>query len=422
MFKDHFKEILFVSGDVPTSEELDLFKESWERVDLVVRARWFVLGILAAYGMIPYIFFQHSSADIAPINSLHCIVPVIAWSFVAIYNAFFHFFSRRFANIRPLNQIQLLLDLFFVTVVVHFSGGGVSWFWTMYMVLTLEAAMIMENGSDTYAIALGGALAYGGLLMFEHNSWILPVQMPFENNHLQRTISYEIIKWAWVSATNLCVACIGVSMMKTVRSRETQLRQLVIKDFLTSLYNRRYFFYRLNSEVQRAKRYKRTLSLLILDVDDFKKFNDRYGHLAGDEVLRATSHTILTNIRRRQGKESYEVDIACRYGGEEMAVILPETNFVQGASAAERLRGLIETRCRVAVAEALRKDHEKIFETIPEVTVSIGVASYPEHANEPEDLIKAADKAMFEAKNAGKNQVCVATNYPASLPVGEQYA
>jgi diguanylate cyclase (GGDEF)-like protein len=413
-FKDYMKGLLYVSRDVPTAVELEMLKEGRERVGLVIRARWIVLGILATYGIIPYIYFQHSSADISEITSLHCVIPIIAWCVVAVYNSFFHFSYKKFANIRPLNQIQLLLDLFFVTVVVHFSGGAVSWFWAMYMVLTLEASLIMEKGSDTFAIALGGILAYGGLLMFEYYGLIRSVKMPFENNLLQQTLSYEIIKWAWVSSTNLCLAFIGVFMMKTVRDREEHLRQLVIKDSLTSLYNRRYFFYRLTSEIQRAKRYKRNLSLLILDVDDFKKYNDRYGHLEGDVVLRAISDTILSGIRRSDGKPSYDVDIACRYGGEELAVILPETDSAQGAVTAERLRGLIEKECDLAVARKAVIGSDEARGEVPGLTVSIGVASYPAHATDTEGLISSADKAMFIAKGTGKNRVVVSDSHAAS--------
>ena len=111
---------------------------------------------------------------------------------------------------------------------------------------------------------------------------ILPsVIMPFENNLLQQTYSYVMLKWAWVTITNFCVAFVAAFMMETVRRREVRLRELVVRDSLTGLYNRGYFTYRFNSEIQRAKRYGRTLSLLILDVDDFKKYNDEFGHLAG---------------------------------------------------------------------------------------------------------------------------------------------
>jgi len=312
-----------VSGEVPTTEELEMIKEARERVGMVIRARWVLLGILAVYGLAAFLFLQHSSADISRITVLHRIVPIVAFLAVAAYNAWYQYSYEWFVKIRYLNAIQLLFDLMFVTVVVHFSGGALSWFWTMYMVLTLEAALIMENRMDTYAIAGMGSIAFGGLLTFEFYGLITPVPMPFENNALQQTFSYEMIKWAWVSITNFCVAFVGVFMMDTVRRREIQLRELVVKDSLTALYNRRYFFYRLNSEIQRSKRYGRTLSLLILDVDNFKKYNDRYGHPAGDKLLLGLAGRISGNIRRSDVKPSYEVDISCRYGGVKLPGCVP---------------------------------------------------------------------------------------------------
>lgn len=405
---EQLKKLTYFSGEAPTAQELEMLKEARERVGLVIRARWVLLGIMTGYGVFAAIFFQHSSADIAVLTPAHRIVPIAAFFFVAAYNAWYHYSYRWFSQIRGLNQVQLLFDLAFVTVVVHFSGGAVSWFWTIYLVITLEAALIMEKASDTYAIALAGSLAYGGLLTFEFYGLVAPVPMPFENNALQRVFSYEMLKWAWVSITNLCCAFVGVFMMETVRRREAYLRELVIRDALTVLYNRRYFFYRLNSEIQRAKRYGRTLSLLILDVDDFKRFNDRHGHLAGDALLRAMSELIAANIRRSDEKPSYEVDIACRYGGEEFAVILPEAAAVGGAAAAERLRTSIETKGATAVAERLRSQIEKTTWDGMRATVSIGVASYPEHGADVDGLIKAADDALYAAKRRGKNQVVVA--------------
>ncbi|MCL5966647.1 MAG: GGDEF domain-containing protein, partial [Deltaproteobacteria bacterium] len=183
--------------------------------------------------------------------------------------------------------------------------------------------------------------------------------------------------------------------------------------------NRRYFFHRLNSEIQRARRYGRTFSLLILDVDDFKKFNDRHGHLAGDALLCALAEVIISNIRRSDEKPSYEVDIACRYGGEEFAVILPEAAAVGGAAAAERLRVSIEARGATTVAERLRSEIEKTSRDGMKATVSIGVASYPEHGVDPDGLIKAADDALYVAKREGKNRVVVAGAMKAVVSVGE---
>ena len=419
MSRDRMKKLSHMAIDVPTTEELELLKVARERTGLVIHARWVLLVILAAYGIVPYIFFQDISADLTMITVRHCVFPVIAWSFVATYNAWLHYSYKRFKRIRSLNQIQLLLDLVFVSVVVHSSGGAVSWFWTMYLVLTLEAALIMEKDSDTYAIAMGGMIAYGGLLLVEHYGLIPPVAMPFENNALQHTFAYEIIKWGWVSITNLCVAFTGVFMMGTIRAREERLRDLVVRDNLTSLYNHRYFHYRLNSEIQRAKRYHRPLSLLILDVDDFRRINDRHGHLAGDEVLRGVAESILGSIRRIDGKRGYEVDIGCRYGGEEFAVILPEVTAQQALATAERLRASIEDiRFDIRVDRTREKTHDPKGEP-PKVTVSIGVASYPEYAGDPAELMRAADEAMYAAKRMGKNRVVMAGDL-FSLPLPAQ--
>lgn len=410
---DQWKKLNIVASEVPTTEELELLKEARARVELVIRARWIILAILALYGLLVFIFFQHSSADVSKVTPLHRAVAVVAFFAAVAYNAWYHYSYAWFVGIRSLNAIQLLFDLLFITVVVHFSGGAVSWFWTMYMVLTLESSMIMEKRSDTYAIAMAGSLAYGGLLTFEYYRLIAPVAMPFENNALQRVYSYEMIKWAWVSITNFCVAFVGVYMMDTIRRREAQLRDLAVRDTLTTLYNRRYFFYRLNSEIQRSRRYGRTLSLIILDVDNFKRFNDRYGHPAGDKLLRGLAETMVGNIRRSDAKPSYEMDIACRYGGEEFAVILPEAASVQGAATAERIRATVETKGAVVVAERIRQQVEKSeFEGVIGVTISLGVSSYPEHGTDAEALIKAADDALYVAKRAGKNRVIVAGTSP----------
>jgi diguanylate cyclase (GGDEF)-like protein len=133
-------------------------------------------------------------------------------------------------------------------------------------------------------------------------------------------------------------------MMETVRQREALLKEMVVRDGLTTLYNRRYFFYRFNSEIERARRYGRTLSLLILDVDDFKKFNDEHGHLVGDELLRSLAETIGKNIRRSEKDNSYELDIPCRYGGEEFAIILPEAASKGGQATAQQIRASIEAQ------------------------------------------------------------------------------
>jgi len=186
-------------------------------------------------------------------------------------------------------------------------------------------------------------------------------------------------------------------------------------DNLTTLYNRAYFFYRLTSEINRAKRYNRPLSVLIMDVDDFKRFNDLYGHLVGDQLLRILSDTIRASIRYSAGKPSYELDIPCRYGGDEFAIILPETASAQATIVAERLRQEINLRCghgMMAEIQAATGSHPL---EAPDVTVSVGVASFPEHASLTEALVKAADDAMYVSKRSEKDAVVVSgAGHPAS--------
>lgn len=175
----------------------------------------------------------------------------------------------------------------------------------------------------------------------------------------------------------------------------TKLEHLSVTDRLTGLYNHGYLHQRLDEEVRRAVRFGRNLSVIILDIDDFKQFNDRYGHPRGDVVLRAVGTIIRDNLR--------EIDIAARYGGEEFVAILPETDTAGAAAVAERIRAGME-RWSWSPKES---------DTPVRVTISLGVATYPTHAVTPAELIEAADQAMYAAKRTGKNRVVIFPGTPA---------
>lgn len=168
-------------------------------------------------------------------------------------------------------------------------------------------------------------------------------------------------------------------------------KMLANVDGLTKLYNHRYFQDFLREELERHIRYKRSLSIVISDIDYFKKFNDTYGHQVGDFVLKEVAKIFKANIRRK-------IDIAARYGGEEFVLVLPETNGSGALKLAERIRTLIQ-------------DKEFFFEPLGKsfhVNVSLGVATYPLHAATPAELIKKADDALYEAKESGRNRTCLA--------------
>jgi two-component system cell cycle response regulator len=175
-------------------------------------------------------------------------------------------------------------------------------------------------------------------------------------------------------------------MAERLMEHKTRLEELSSRDGLTGLYNRREFEARLREEIQRARRYGKPLSVMLLDIDHFKNVNDRYGHQAGDETLIAVADLIRLSAR--------PMDAVCRYGGEELAVILPETEAGGAAIVAERIRA--------SVAESLT--------TTPQgdeiqVTVSIGFAVFPQDGDAGPSLVKAADEALYAAKQEGRNLV-----------------
>lgn len=168
---------------------------------------------------------------------------------------------------------------------------------------------------------------------------------------------------------------------------QVALQELAVRDSLTGLYNRRYLDETLEREVSRARREGNPLSLVMLDIDHFKRVNDTYGHQVGDEALRMLATTLLADIRAE--------DVACRYGGEEFLILLPNMPLETATSRAEAWRK--------AVAElAVGLGNFNIT-----FTVSLGVAAYPEHGKTPDDLTRCADQALYRAKNEGRNRIAV---------------
>lgn len=183
---------------------------------------------------------------------------------------------------------------------------------------------------------------------------------------------------------------------EALRQSESRYMELSIKDDLTGLYNQRHFYHLLHAEIERTERYERPLSLMLIDIDDFKRFNDTYGHMEGDRVLERIGATIQRCIRR--------TDWAFRYGGEEFTVCMPETSGDHAGVLAERIR--MEFR-----AERFRprpgKEESK--------TVSIGIAQY-RPGEELRDFIARTDRNMYEAKRQGKDRVHIELQQTGASP------
>jgi diguanylate cyclase (GGDEF)-like protein len=173
-----------------------------------------------------------------------------------------------------------------------------------------------------------------------------------------------------------------------------QMADLAITDDLTKLFNFRYLDQIIDREISRCQRYGSIMSLIFFDMDYFKHVNDTHGHLMGSRVLIEVAQILLRNLRN--------VDIVARYGGDEFVVVLPETSVKTAFRIAGRLHRALQEH------EFLNEEGLKV-----RLTASFGISGYPEHATTKKDLVRLADQAMYQAKNSGRNRICV-----AGVPVG----
>jgi diguanylate cyclase (GGDEF)-like protein len=167
-----------------------------------------------------------------------------------------------------------------------------------------------------------------------------------------------------------------------------RVKQLAYLDGLTGIFNRRFFELRIMEELERARRYGTGMAVVMADIDQFKRLNDEFGHLLGDEVLRQVSSLFHQQLRK--------IDVVCRYGGEEFAILLTQITTPQAVAIAEKLRRMVESFQ---------------FPGVPRtITISAGVAAFPTHGKTRDEMVRAADSGLYAAKQAGRNRICLARN------------
>lgn len=185
------------------------------------------------------------------------------------------------------------------------------------------------------------------------------------------------------------------------QERATEFQLMSITDSLTSMPNRRYLEERLAEELNRSKRYDYAMSFLMIDIDDFKAYNDNNGHQAGDLALQITAHCLKSALR--------SADVASRYGGEEFCILLPQTAMAEAGTIADRIRNRVNTT---------HYPHGK-SQPLGHVTISIGVSTFSTIVNTPETIIAAADRALYQAKSLGKDRVEFYVDDPGSQQQGK---
>lgn len=269
----------------------------------------------------------------------------------------------------------------FANLVIYFSfPHGVLFYWTLFVVPLVIAAIAY----DVPGVGVVGLSSIGALFWWVYRSVTSP------EFHAALSVRGAVIEiTVGVSIFLMVGAILGVLSRKQKKQRAI-LEKLSVHDRLTGLYNYSYFLDRIEEERKRAERYENALSFVVFDIDHFKQFNDTFGHEKGNLVLKKVAQTITKNVRA--------TDIVARYGGEEFVVLLPQTGKEEAVLVAERVRQSVEKL-------GFEGDREQ---PIVKRTISGGVATYPSDSKDSSGLIVKADEALYEAKESGRNKICIA--------------
>jgi diguanylate cyclase (GGDEF)-like protein len=274
--------------------------------------------------------------------------------------------------------LQGVLALGFAAALVILTGGLESPF-TFTFPLIVGAGALLVAPRTALGLALLATVAYVG-------SGLVITPNPATGSLVQLAVNLTGV---------YLLAYIGASVGREQRRARDAAIRLSTVDSLTGLYNRTFFFTALDREIARGDRSGRAFCLLMLDLDDLKAVNDRFGHVAGDQVLRGVADVVRGGVRK--------IDVAARYGGDEFVALLPETDPTGGWVLAEKIR--------LTVAE------QGLPGIDPGPTVSVGVVSYPADGRSADALLVSADRAMYASKRAGKNRVARAQAEPMVLAI-----
>ncbi len=279
--------------------------------------------------------------------------------------------------------IVIIITFILVTLLIKNTPGGIKIFWHLHVVPLIIAALVYD---------IPGGVIMGFLSSISIMFWLYyPIYRLRDLPILfERVLKMGLYNWEKeIGLGTILFLGVGIILARISQRNKQQrsmLEELSVRDRLTGLFNYSYFIDQLEKEKIRADRYNSKLSIIIVDLDHFKKLNDTYGHETGNMVLKSVAKTFSSLIRN--------IDISARYGGEEFVFILPNTGEEQSVAIAERIRRNIEQ------ADFVDLDPDDI-----KLTISCGVASYPDYAADTSQLIYRADEAMYKAKNSGRNNV-----------------
>jgi diguanylate cyclase (GGDEF)-like protein len=370
--------------------------------------RWWLVGVLALYSVVAGALYT-SIVPVAELLQLMAI-PALALGIVVLYNIFLQSTYRRLGNIALFNNAQLALDALVVTTLVYYSGGAVSWFWSMYSLLILEAAFIMPKRSHVWLMTLWCALLLGVVEFAEAAGVVAHQQVPFATIS-QSVGAFVAVRYLWQILVLSGTAWVSTHAIQAILPAGGRTCESLL-DSATGLYARGYFQRAMTAEIGRARRDGRQVFCILLDIDHFAEFNRRFGIDTGDRLLAELAVAISLGVARA-GDVLMTTNVAARWGGEEFAVLLAEDetvpNGIPTCDSAERL------------AEELRSVIGSVRVADAGVTVSVGLAAFPDDGSSPDDVLTAADEALVRAVEGGGNCVVVAVQAPEDED-SEQFA
>ncbi len=384
--------------DQPSRYDIEALQANVRRVGLVVRIRWALLGVLVLYSVLAG-FAYSARIPFAELVEL-MVIPAATLGFVVIYNSYYSINYRRLANIAVWNNLQLALDALVVTVLVYFSGGVNSWFWSMYALFILEATFILPRSRDAWFHALFSCALLSILVWAEYLSILPHQQIPFAPAAYHLDATFVAVRWGWQMAVLMGTAAVGTLIVGEFRSELASRQMQTMVDTATNLFSRSYFIRTAVPEVRRAQRDHRAVHVLLIDIDRFGEFNERFGFDAGDSMISALAHTITETVALA-GDLAMSTNLVARFGGEEFVVLLAEDERTQAVPTIENALGLAEQVRMACVGVAVDGAG---------VTVSIGVSSMPEDGMSVQELLDSADAALVCAYEEGGNRVVAAAD------------
>ncbi|MDR1412392.1 MAG: GGDEF domain-containing protein [Actinomycetes bacterium] len=381
-----------------TREDVNALRDNQQRVALIISARWLIIVLFIVFSVIGSGVFLTEMPLAQLLNSM--IVPLNALVLVVFYNFAFGVYNKRLANLAVLNMVQLVLDVLVVAVLVYYSGGVESWFWVVYLLILIAAALIAEARWKIWALAL---FMCAVLVLVEWTEYfrIVPYQqLIFSSGVAWNSWQFVTMRSLWQIFMILGTALLVTNGVNWLLNLVSLSRESQLTDVRTGLYSRAYFQRGLEIEGQRALRDGRPLHVILLDLDNFGAVNARHGIQQGDIILTHLASVLDAELIRFDDGE-VSANIVARLSGEEFAVLLVEHTTGDDGEVSDSQAREVAENLRAAVAAA---DVGGIT-----VTASVGLATLPVDTLDPAELLERADEAMVRAWDAGGNQVCVPT-------------